>query len=668
MANINKISYLDRTFEDYREELKEYTKKYYPDLVDSLDDASVGQWLIDLVASVSDHLSYYVDRAYNETNIDTATQKSSIYALARTFGLKVPGPKGAMTEVVFSCELPLSTTNANPTNTINSPNWYFAPIIKKGTKLSSRGQVFEVMEDIDFAENFDENGIADRELIPMTSTNGVTGYYEVRKRATVIAGESKIYKQVINASDITPFMEIIIPDEGVMNVESIIFKDGADYQSDPLLSEFTMDKEFVPAVSSPTNVDTYRFFEVESLTDQYRWGDEIVKDNSEPQKYYYGYYDNESGQEVPVACITKGQWRPITQKFITEFTDNGYLKVIFGSGEVVQQEVDYTNASNFSQHQISRMVRNNFLGRLPKEGMTMYIRYRRGGGESSNIAAGALTTISYLNVDFCRNGYSSDDARIVSAIRNSIKVTNTIPSVSGKDAPTTDEIRAMIKYNSGAQQRCVTLKDYQNRISLIPSRYGCPFRSCAIEENNKVMIYVLGLDYQGHLSNTLPQILISNLENYLSMYRSINDYVEIKSGRIINVSFEIEVYVEKNYNSADVVRNIINTVKDYMDIKGYMMGDDIYVNNINTAIGNVDGVLNLIDLRVYNETDSDRGYSDVRTSQPVVTNEDNNGNTGESKRVEIDLEASDYILNSESDEMFEIRFPETDIKVNFKIR
>ncbi len=93
MANINKISYLDRTFDDYREELREYTKKYYPDLVDSLDDASVGQWLIDLVAAVSDNLSYYIDRAYNETNIDTATQKSSIYALARTFGFKVPGPK-----------------------------------------------------------------------------------------------------------------------------------------------------------------------------------------------------------------------------------------------------------------------------------------------------------------------------------------------------------------------------------------------------------------------------------------------------------------------------------------------------------------------------------------------------------------------------------------------
>lgn len=670
MATTNKISYLNRTFEDYREELREYTKKYYPDMVDTLDDASVGQWFIDLLASMGDNLSYYIDRAYNETNMDTATQKSSMYAMARTAGYKVPGPKGAMTEVRFTCELPVTTTNnSNSTSTLSMPNWYYAPIIKKGTKLTSRGQVFEVMDDIDFSEQFDNNGISDRTIVPMSTVNGTTGYYEISKTATVVAGESKIYKQVLRDSDIVPFMEIVIPDSDVMNVESIIFKDGADYQTDPLLSEFAMDKEFVNADESATNVDTYRFFEVDSLSDQYRWGDDLgIDDNSKPVIYKYGYYDNESGMEVPVQSIAKGQWRPVTQKFITEFTDKGYLKIIFGSGEVVGQEIDYTNASEFSQHQISRMVRNNFLGRLPKGGMTMYVRYRRGGGESSNIAEGALTNISYLNADFGHASFPSGEARVITAIRNSIRVTNTIPSISGKDAPTVDEIRAMVKYSNAAQQRCVTLKDYQDRILQIPPRYGCPFRSTAIEENNKVMIYLMGLDYQGHLTSVLPQVLITNLENYLSMFRSINDYVEIKSGRIINVSFEVEVYIDKNYNSADVMRNIINTIKDYMAISSHMMGDDIYVNDINAAIGNIDGVLNLISLRIYNETDTTKGYSGVKTSQPLVDESDENAPAALSYRNQIDLEATDYILNSESDEMFEIRFPEVDIKVNYKVR
>ena len=182
------------------------------------------------------------------------------------------------------------------------------------------------------------------------------------------------------------------------------------------------------------------------------------------------------------------------------------------------------------------------------------------------------------------------------------------------------------------------------------------------------MIYLMGLDYQGHLTSVLPQVLITNLENYLSMFRSINDYVEIKSGRIINVSFEAEVYIDKNYNSADVMRNIINTIKDYMAISSHMMGDDIYVNDINAAIGNIDGVLNLISLRIYNETDTTKGYSGVKTSQPLVDESDENAPAALSYRNQIDLEATDYILNSESDEMFEIRFPEVDIKVNYKVR
>ena len=27
-----------------------------------------------------------------------------------------------------------------------------------------------------------------------------------------------------------------------------------------------------------------------------------------------------------------GKWKPLTQKFITEFTDNGFIKIIFGAG------------------------------------------------------------------------------------------------------------------------------------------------------------------------------------------------------------------------------------------------------------------------------------------------------------------------------------------------
>ena len=268
-----KISYLSRNFDDYKNSLTEYVKKYYPQISPTLNDASIGSWLIDLVASVSDNLSYHIDRVYQETNIDSAQEINSLYSLARSNGLKIPGPKGAMTEVEFSCELPTNTDYSNSESSQSVPNWYFAPVIKKGTKLSSGSQIFEVMSDINFGEQFDENGVSNRKIIPKRNSNGNIEKYTVKKLAVVVAGESKIYRKVLSDSDITPFMEIILPDTNVMNIESIIFKPGNNYQSDPSINEFMYDKEYTSSDESVTKTDVYRYFEVDSLLQQYRWGD-----------------------------------------------------------------------------------------------------------------------------------------------------------------------------------------------------------------------------------------------------------------------------------------------------------------------------------------------------------------------------------------------------------
>lgn len=670
-----KISYLNRNFDDYKNSLVEFTKKYYPNVAESLNDASIGSWLIDMVAAVSDNLSYHIDRVYNETNIETAQERGSIYALARSNGFKIPGPKGAMTEVKFSCHLPVYVVkNINDNSTTNTPNWRFAPVIKKGTKLSSGSHIFEVMEDIDFKEQFDNNGISNRQIIPKKNSNGVINIYEVTKTVTVIAGESKIYKQVMNANSIKPFMEILIPDRNVMNIESIIFKNGGDYKTIPHNNEFYMNDEYISADDNPYGTETRRFFEVNSLLEQYRWGDEInnniegnqVTSHSNKVTYGYIYSDANINTPIPTTVITKGQWYPLTQKFITEYTDKGYLKVIFGSGKPAGQVVDIDEGSDFTKSQISRMINNNAMGVLPpnSDNWTMYIKYRVGGGTSSNIAAGALTNIVYLDAEVGTCIYTLDEHKISNAVRNSITVTNTIPSVSGKDIPTIEELRNMIKYSNAAQERCVTLKDYENRVLMMPPKYGCPFRVSATEENNKIMLYLIGLDNNGYFTPTMPEQMIKNIINYLSMYRSLNDFVEIKSGRIINISFEVDVFVDKNYNPGDVVKNIINTIKDYMDIKKRYIGEDIFVGDIQKEVSKVDGVLNLIDLRVYNEYG--KNYSMVMTPQQIKQF-DGYGDKEEG-RDEIDLSASDYILITESDSIFELKFPETDIKVRVKTR
>ena len=661
-----KISYLNRTFEDYQASLLNYVKTYYPNIADKFDDAAIGSWLIDMVASVADNLSFHIDRVYAETNIDTANERSSIMNIARTNGLKVPGPKASVAEEKFTCSLPITSDVNNPTSTIGMPNWAYAPVIRKGTQLSCGSQFFEVMEDIDFNEQFDSNGVSNRTVIPVKNNNDVITHYRIEKTGVVYAGTTKIYKQILTSSDIKPFMEIILPDTDIMSVESIIFKDGTNYNGTPSMGEFMNQNEYVPASDSPTNVDTYRYFEVNALAEQYRWGDDISttkvgnQNVAKPTVYTYGYYDNVDDTIIPTAAVTKGQWIPLTQKFMTEYTDNGYLKIIFGSGEGAGQRiVDYDKMENeFSKSQISKMVRNNFLGKLPQAGWTMFVQYRVGGGEASNVAAGRINAISYLNAQIGKCISSDTDASIIAMVRDSISCTNTTPSVSGKDAPSVEEIKNLIKYNNSSQERCVTLKDYISRVQTMPARYGCPFRISGIEENNKIMLYLLGVDSDGQLTNSIPTMLIRNMINYLSMYRTINDFVEMKSGRIINLSVESLIFIDKTYDSSDVMRSIINAVKSYMDINKHQMGEEIYVGDLQKEIMKLDGVINISEFRIYNETGVDNGYSPTQTAQYVIDTDDNGSN-----RKEIDLAASQYVLNSEPDEMFEIKYPDKDIRI-----
>ena len=619
-----KISYLNRTYADYKEALIEMSERYYPDLSTSFNDASIASWQIDVAADIADNLSYHIDRVYQETNIDSAQEKKSLYALARNCGVKIPGPKGAMAEVKLSVILPISN---------NEPNYNYAPIIKRGSRFASASQEFELLSDVDFAEQFDENGVSNRTISPNVNTNGIITGYTVSKLAVVTAGETRVYRQVISISDVKPFMEIVLPMENIMNVESIIEVDGTGNTINPNYGTF---------YSSGCDKFT-RFYEVDNLAQNWCWVDK-TDDNGKAMVYQYAY--NNSGTSLPVYSITKGEWKPIEHKFITEYTDRGYLKITFGAGE--ENASIGETASDFAKWQISRIMNNKNLGALPKGNSTIFILYRIGGGKSSNVGKGAINRISYLNADFRTKG-----AEII----NSLTVENTTPSISGKDMPSEKELRYLIKYHNAAQQRCVTVKDYIDRILMLPPKYGTPFRVGVTEENNKIMVYLLGINHNGNLDTSIPLTLAKNIEDYLSGYRMINDYVEIKAGRIINLSFEIDVIVDKNYNKIDVIRSIIDTTTANMDINKHIMGEEIYIGDLQKEISKIDGIINLISLKVYNKIGD--GYG-AQVSQETIDEG--------SDELLIDLDATDGILYNDGDTMMEIKKPAEDIKIRIKER
>ena len=664
-----KINYLARNYSDYRSELIDFSKKYYPELSDDFNDSSVGAWFVDLVSSVADNLSYHIDRMYQETNPNSATLKSSILNNARSNGLKIPGAKASMCEIRLSCVLPVNDTQEN---NLSAPNWNYAPIVRKNTIVSAGNYQFHLTEDVDFAEQFNSESFSNRSYEPNRNSNGSITSYTVSKTTIAVNGVSRIFKKVLQSTDIKPFMEIVLPDTNVMNIESIIFKESSDFSNDPDIQEFYYDEEQYKVDKNAAM--TYRYFETNSLADQWRFGTEsnfdnnIIKDTLNPE-LYEDYAIN--GDDNKMVRYYKGKWKPVTQKYITEYTDNGYIKIIFGSG--VNYDEIPEGSSKYGEYRASKIINNDMLGVLPRQGWTMYVLYEIGGGSETNLAVGAINSISLLNAQFHSDGLSD---KVKGSVLTSMSVTNISPSVAGKDAPSTEEIKYLTKYNNASQERCVTVKDYKTRLMMMPPKYGAPFRSSAIEENNKIVISLLGLDSNGKLDKSLPEALVNNIMGYMSHYRTINDYIEIKSGKIYNLGFSVDVFIDKSYNSANVIENIINKIKDYMSVEKHDMGEDIFIGDLEKEITLIDGVLSLISLRVYNiYSDNNGNYSTDKAPYPLLDNSNdctpNNSPTfmiGESVYKPIDLDSIDRVLYSDYNSQFEILNPTQDIQIRCKLK
>ena len=672
----NKLSYLNRNFDDYRQSIIDITRQYYPDVFENLNDASVGAWLIDILSDIGDNLNYHIDRNVQETYLDSSKEFTSIQNIARTNGLRIPYKKAALVEIELSCRLPLSQQGSESEGDMMADETY-CPYVKRGTLFSNGTTTFELVHNIDFKEQFNEDGLSDRQIVPNRDSNGTIISYTYKKLAIASASQTRVMKKIVSSNEITPFMEVMINDSNVLGVDSIIVKDGTNINTDPQFNEFFIDEE---TYNDNSGKPVDRFFEVDNLIDQYRFGYEI--EDGENGKYNPEWSEEEVAEikdeqgavidTVVLRKIAKGKWKRLKNKFITEYTDDWKLKVIFGAGIRNEYGDIPQDAKKFTQYQMSRMLANDYMGVLPKSESTMYILYRIGGGEISNIAAGTLTNIISLNIEIEGNPKDSLCSEKIRDVRKSMAVTNTTPSYGGKNEPTTEEIRYMIKYNVSSQNRCVTLKDYISRISKIPAKFGCPFRHNAIEENNKIVIYTLGLDYEGHLTNFLSETVANNIKNYLSQYRMINDFVEIKSGKIINLAFRLTVYLDKSYDKSEVTKRIIDLVYDYMDIRKHLMGDDIFVGDLEKEISKLDGVINLVKMRIFNKVGE--GYSTDRSTQQLVNVSDCDFEELDAydrqiqNQNEINLEKSDYMLFSEADSMFEIKYKNRDIEVIVKTR
>ena len=233
----------------------------------------------------------------------------------------------------------------------------------------------------------------------------------------------------------------------------------------------------------------------------------------------------------------------------------------------------------------------------PKTNSTLFIKYRVGGGKNTNLGVNVINSVD--NVEFNVNGPLTN---VNNQVVQSLNVTNVTPAVGGSDQPTVEEIRNMVGYNFAAQNRAVTLNDYKTLIETMPSTYGAPAKVNVMEEDNKIKIKLLSYDNEGNLTDTVSNTLKNNILRYLTNYRMINDYIDIQSGEVLDFGLEIDLLIDKNINQSEVLKDVIGQATDFFSINNRKMGDPLFVGDLNRLIGQVSGVVNVVDVRVYNLT------------------------------------------------------------------
>jgi len=601
----NKINYTSRDFESLRQDLINYTQQYYPEVIQNFNDASIFSVLMDLNAAIGDNLHYHIDRSIQETVLQYAQQRSSIYNIARTYGLKIPGFRPSIALVDISIIVPALG---------DSEDTRYLGILRSGAQFNGGGSTFETVYDVDFSTQYNNEGVVNRTKIPNFDSNNNIINYTITKREVVVNGVTKVFKRVINPQDVVPFFNFFLPEKNVLTVNSIIQKDGTEYQTTPKSTDFI----------NPTN----RWYEVDALAED----TVFIEDPTKP---------------IDKAGIKVGKYIKTENRFFTEYTPEGYMKIQFGGGTTTpnQQLADF--ARNGIRMDLGNYQNNIGLGLTVQPNTTIFVQYRVGGGTASNVGVGVINQVGTVN--FAVNGPSD---LVNSNVIKSLKINNVTGAVGGANPPTTEEVRNMVAFNFAAQKRAVTVNDYKSLIDTMPGKFGAPAKVAITENNNKVTVQILAYDADGNLTQQVPNSLKTNLATYLSKYRMVNDYISIDVAKVIDLEFEVSVVIENNTSQSEIITNIIDQISTYMLPSNRDLGQNVNVSDVRKLVQNTAGVITLADLKVYNRVGG--LYSSSETSQRYIDKE--------TKEIEL----IDDTIFAEPDQIYQIRFDSRDINIRVK--
>jgi hypothetical protein len=430
----------------------------------------------------------------------------------------------------------------------------------------------------------------------------------------VVNGITKVFKRVIGANDLKPFFELFLPEKNVLGITSVLLKNGTSYTNIPTVAEFVGLEN--------------RWYEVDALAEDRVFIEDPTKVSDQPG-------------------IKVGRYIQTQNRFITEYTPEGFKKMTFGGGTNTAQDQLNQFTTLGTTLELQRYSNNFSLGSTLTPNSTLFIQYRVGGGLATNLGTNVINQLG--TVSFFVNGPSETTN---SSVVNSLSCVNVTAAVGGAGIPSLEEIRNYVSFNFAAQKRAVTVQDYESLIRNMPAQFGAPAKVSITENDNKILIQILSYDTSGKLTNVVSNTLKQNIANYLSNYRMMNDYISIFSAEVIDLSMDISIVLDSAQNSGQVIASVVDKVSAFLNPQTRQLGQNVFLSEIRSLIQNTNGVLTVAGIDTFNEVGGQ--YSSEETSM-AYSNE-------ETKQIE----PVDDTIFAQPSQVYQIRYPNKDIRVSVK--
>lgn len=605
LKNVRQRNYLARDFDGFRSVILEYARRYYPDRIQDFSESSVGGLFLDMAAYVGDNMSFYLDHLYNELNGDTAVETVNIERAITNAGIQISGAAPSVVDIDIYIEVPVESGGSL------KPDPTLLPTIKAGTIfLADNGTQFVLTDHANFWTIDKTTGVVsvspDVEVTNGARLTGTTTIVTKILKKTVTCSSGQQITQTFTIDSFLAFRRLTLSQRDVTNIINVVDGYGNTY------------------------------YEVDNLTN------DVV----------YRNVLNTSGRDALVKDSLKVI--PAPYRFVKEVSlGDRSTTLLFGGGTASSLEDDIIPdpsefaiplpySQTFSRVAVNpqKLLQTSTLG-VAAENTTLTVSYRYGGGASHNVPAGTIKNLMMVNIDFPEN----PDIAAQLQVRNSMEVNNPSPAAGGDDAPTADELVALIPAAKNSQERIVTKEDMLARVYTMPSNFGRVFRA-AISKNptnplaSQLFIISKNTDNQMIIS---PDLLKVNLKRYLNSYRMISDAVDIVDAAVINLELFFQIVVDPSYNKETLLQSIINDLRTQFDIKNMQINQPLVVSDVISTIFARTGVIAVDKVKFSNlrGTVKGREYSSVY--------------------LDVKSNTKNQILYPPTGGIFEIRYPEVNI-------